>query len=457
MIALLCAALSGAMFYFSQGQDDIWWLAWFAPVPLLWLAYGETRRWPLFAAAVAAYAAGQVYFLQVYIILLWPTLLAAMFGSGALFAGAILFARHVQHTLSSAAALFAFPALWTGLEYLESWVSPHGSWGALGYSQGSFPAAIQVASLFGIYAVTFTLCLFANTVALSARGSHKAGAAGILVCAVSILFGLARLAAPQAGTERVAALADEGPAYIKAIRTGDPTAAQVVTRGYADAVRTEANKGAHVFVTPEGSLAASRAAVLAPLAAAARDTDSVIVAGGLLHAPERDMAFAFMPDGRLLDYDKRHLLLPLEARFTPGHASGLLGDSRAMVICKDMDFPRTIRADAKNGIRLMIVPAGDFMKDDWIHARMAILRGVENGFAVVRSAFNGLETVSDAQGRVLARARIDHPGLIVARAEVPLGPGPTLYTRIGDVFAWACVALALGFAAMLLRKQPVRV
>jgi apolipoprotein N-acyltransferase len=40
---------------------------------------------------------------------------------------------------------------------------------------------------------------------------------------------------------------------------------------------------------------------------------------------------------------------------------------------------------------------------------------------------------------------------------VPLGPGPTLYTRIGDVFAWACVALALGLAAMLLgkRHEPV--
>ena len=37
MTALLCALLSGAMFYLSQGADDVWWLAWFAPAPLLWL------------------------------------------------------------------------------------------------------------------------------------------------------------------------------------------------------------------------------------------------------------------------------------------------------------------------------------------------------------------------------------------------------------------------------------
>ena len=38
MIVLLCAALSGAMFYLSQGPDNVWLLAWIAPVPLLWLA-----------------------------------------------------------------------------------------------------------------------------------------------------------------------------------------------------------------------------------------------------------------------------------------------------------------------------------------------------------------------------------------------------------------------------------
>ncbi len=62
-----------------------------------------------------------------------------------------------------------------------------------------------------------------------------------------------------------------------------------------------------------------------------------------------------------------------------------------MAICKDMDFERTLRADARQGaIRILAVPANDFVKDDWIHARMAIMRGVENGFAVVRSAFHGI-------------------------------------------------------------------
>lgn len=107
-------------------------------------------------------------------------------------------------------------------------------------------------------------------------------------------------------------------------------------------------------------------------------------------------------------YAKRHLVPVLEDRFTPGHESGWLGQGRAMEICKDMDFPRTIRLDAAHGVRLMGVPAGDFNRDAWIHGRMAIMRGVENGFAVVRAASNGLVTASDDRGRLIA-SKMDSP------------------------------------------------
>jgi apolipoprotein N-acyltransferase len=74
---------------------------------------------------------------------------------------------------------------------------------------------------------------------------------------------------------------------------------------------------------------------------------------------------------------------------------------------------------------------------------MAIMRGVENGFALVRAANSGLVTASDAKGRIVA-AKVDAPvGLTMIVADLPLGPGPTLYTRIGDAFAWFCLALLL--------------
>ena len=53
----------------------------------------------------------------------------------------------------------------------------------------------------------------------------------------------------------------------------------------------------------------------------------------------------------------------------------------------------------------------------------------------------GLVTASDAAGRLLA-SKMDAPaGLTAIVTDLPLGSGPTLYARLGDVFPWLCVAL----------------
>ena len=49
----------------------------------------------------------------------------------------------------------------------------------------------------------------------------------------------------------------------------------------------------------------------------------------------------------------------------------------------------------------MLVPAYDFDRDASLHASMAVLRGVEGGFSVVRAARHGLLTVSDRYGRIV--------------------------------------------------------
>jgi apolipoprotein N-acyltransferase len=453
--ALACAILSGAMFYLSQGLNDVWGLAWIAPLPLLWLAYGpETDRGArgrLFAASLAAFAAGQVYMIQCYWGMLpWYAMALMMLGAGAAFAAIVGRARAIRRALPPLAALVAFPALWTAFEFLVSLVSPHGAWMTFGNTQVAWPAAIQVASLFGAPAVTFLLCLFANALALALRGERRIAAIGAGVCVLAVGFGYGRLQSGGGETVTVAALVNTSPAYIKAFRSGDPASALAVSREYAAAIRAEAARGTRVFVTPEGGVERT---ALAPLSQAARQTGSLIVVGTHGRHPARNMAIALSPDGTAKAYDKRHLLLPGEDVYTPGKLPGVIGRGRAMAICKDLDFPRTIRGDARSGIRLMMVPANDFTRDGWIHARQAILRGVENGFALARAAFSGVETVTDAQGRVLASARTDHFGMIVTRAAVRLGPGPTLYTRIGDVFAWLCVAGALVLVAAALRRR----
>jgi apolipoprotein N-acyltransferase len=461
MIVLLCTLASGAMFYLSQGLDDVWWLAWFAPAPLLWLAYGECRSLKLFAASFLAFAAGQIYMIQAYGgELPWIAIALMMLGFGALFAGAIGRARTAYRALPASAALFAFPAIWTGIEFVYSLLSPHGTFGSLAYSQVSWPLALQIAALLGVHAITFIICLFANALALAGRGAGKPAMGGILVCILAIIFGQQRLSQPDGPSITAASMAD-GAARQRAVRKLDFASTHAMAERYAEEARRQADRGARLIVIPEAAMVADPSwgdAALMPLARTARDKQVTIVTGVVLVKPWRNAALAFMPDGTVRAYDKRHLLPPGEDRFVPGKHPGHLGGGEAVALCKDLDFPRTLSADARTGlIRILAVPANDFGEDGWIHARMAVMRGVENGFAVVRSAFNGVETISDAQGRVRAGADTVGKGMTVIRARVPLGAGATLYTRIGDAFGWIAMAAGLVFAAAArIKRTPGR-
>ncbi|WP_443750638.1 nitrilase-related carbon-nitrogen hydrolase [Asticcacaulis solisilvae] len=459
MITVIAALLSAILFYLSHGLDDVWLTAWIAPAPILWLAYGRTPLWQVIAAAVFAFLCGQIYAVQCYGDLPPMLILSVLAPITVMFAAAIAFARWVSRATGPWATWLAFPVAWTAMEFLYESSAPNGTFGAMAYSQMSAPLLIQSASLFGLSAITFLLCLFANTMAMAGRRELRNPAvlaAGVAIAVANAGFGWARLAAPAGESVTVAALDDEDKAHL-AFTPGAVPASVAVAETYAEAARAAAGKGARLIVTSEASIGtarADRAVVLKPLLAVAHDTGADIVVGIYDPVQPGDLALLLRPDGSVTQYDKRHLVPFLEDAFTPGRGSGWTGNGRAMEICKDMDFPATIRADAARGVRLAAVPAGDFGADAWLHARMAVLRGVENGFAMVRAAHRGLLTVNDAQGRLIARRTVSPSGMSMVVATVPLGSGPTLYTRIGDVFAYltVVVALAIGGLAALRRK-----
>jgi apolipoprotein N-acyltransferase len=457
MIIVLATLLSGAMFYLSQGLDNLWVLAWLAPIPLLWLAYGKTPDWQLMTATAVSILAGSIYVIQCYRMLPPGVTVPAVALQAILFCVAVWFARLAYRVLTPLLALFAFPCCWTAFEFLSELASPNGTYGSFAYSQASEPLLIQTAALFGLYGITFLICLFANTIAMALLAQRRmlvAVGVGLVICAANPLFGFMRLTQPPGETVRVAAMVDES-AMDRARHADTLRDAVNVANIYADAIRHTAAQGARFVVTPEGGIvfmATWRSAVLARLSAVSKKTGTHVIVGVVQRTPPSDLAFSFDPDGTVQRYEKRHLVRGLEAQFVPGQASGWLGSGRAMEVCKDMDFPNTIRRDAAKGIGLMGVPASDFGMDAWLHARMAVMRGVENGFALVRAANDGLVTASDAEGRLIVRESVATSGMTMIVADLPLGPGPTLYTRIGNAFALSMVFLFGGICGSLIAK-----
>jgi apolipoprotein N-acyltransferase len=86
-----------------------------------------------------------------------------------------------------------------------------------------------------------------------------------------------------------------------------------------------------------------------------------------------------------------------------------------------MDFPALTRQYGELGIVLLLVPAWDFVVDGWLHGRMAILRGVESGLPIVRAAKQGLLTVSDDRGRILAQQSSAAAPISFLTTSVPSG------------------------------------
>jgi apolipoprotein N-acyltransferase len=448
-VIALASALALAL---AHGTADLWPLAWLAPVPILWLANGDTSWRHVVLASIAAYLLGELGMLWPYLSAMGALVLVAALLPAVAFALIVLAARRAARPLPALAAALPFPALWTGWEWLSATLSPHGTFGSWAYSQVSAPVLIQGTSLLGPWIVSFLLAFVAAGLALAIRRrTFVALAPALALLAANAAFGAWRLHEPDGPTVVVAASARDHH---------DAATPDAVAGAEAAEVRRAAARGARVVVFDEKAARlpeSRRHAVLAPLVAAARETGASIVAGFDVSGDERrNAAYAIAAPGVVQTYTKRHHIPGLEAGYTIGGGPGLLSAGEAVAICKDMDFQATLRDDARagpreGGIGLMLVPAWDFGAAGWLHARMAILRGVENGFAVVRAASNGLLTVSDAQGRVIARAPSGTTGYASVVAAVPRGAGPTPYVRFGDAFAWVA-----GLTGVMLAMRPRR-
>ena len=315
-----------------------------------------------------------------------------------------------------------------------------------------FLPLIQIASVTGLWGISFVLFLFAGTVAALLSGAGKprqrralAIIVGFVVSAV-LLLGEWRLQSNRsAKSVPVTLISKDVP---MSLYLGAEEQALELLGEYADEIRRVTPAGTQAVVLPEkiGRLRESALAEVDALFSSAATTTRAAVVLGLVRKTSSgsfNSSRFYSADGKLeANYDKHHLIpgvepeKPGDKRITLDQPSGRWG----LQICKDMDFPALSRDYAADGTDLMLVPAWDFNVDGWLHSRMAVLRAVENGFALARSARNGLLTLSDNRGRILAeratapRRFISISGILgVAREE-------TLYARTGDWFAWLCVA-----------------
>lgn len=455
MIGIICAALSGLGFYFSIGLGEQWWLAWLAPVPILWLAFTDTRHWTVFLLSWVAYALGGSNIIRAYGGILPVFVLAlGIFGPALLFAVAVMGARRAYRAFGPFIGMLGFATSWTALDFLQSFNSAGGSGSTPAAAEVGAPLLIQSASLVGFVGITFLIGAISAGVAasLAARKPMPAIIAVVLFAA-NAAFGYLRSSEPPTGTLSVALI--ESDAAVGKVRATDKDAAFKAIDAYADEIGKLHGSHVQLVVLPENiaRVAPEWATEAQAKLAKAAPEGATVVAGFNTFADgaQRNVAWALSPAASApVTYEKRRLVPGLEsAVFTPGPGPRTLSNGIGLEICKDMDFHAMIRSDVvASRPELLAVPAWDFKEDDWSHARVAILRSVETGVPMARTARHGLLLLNDRYGRIVAQAR-SVGGFTTLIGDLPLGghDETTIYDRSDDTFGWLCLVVAFGILA----------
>jgi apolipoprotein N-acyltransferase len=319
-----------------------------------------------------------------------------------------------------------------------------------------FLPILQLASITGIWGITFCMFLFASAVGVLLSRNGRIGKRNfaitvVIFFAIILGFGTWRLHStpPEENTVKVGLLVSDLRQNILTEKHADTIR---LMHDYAAEAEKLAARGARVVIIPEkiAVVLDSDLPEIDPLFTAVAVKTGTIVIVGVIHpttGAKWNEARLYFSDGTVRTYDKHHMLPSFESNLKPGtervewrEPSGKWG----ITICKDMDFPRLSREYGNDGIGLLLVPAWDFDIDGWQHGSMAILRGVESGFSIARAPKQGILAVTDDRGRILAEqvtsASVPFTSLLAA---VPVHHDNTLYARFGDWFGYANIGLLL--------------
>ena len=402
------------------------------------------------------------------------------------------------------------PFTWAATELSRSYVLRGFAWGNLGYSQARHGSVSQLAAFGGVYLVAAFLVfvaavLFEAGAAVVRREPIPLGAlsGGVAVVAAVLGFGGLRQVALRRELEhapvmRVAAVQLNLPHQQK----GRTPSADILNRLLPLTVEAD-RRGADLVVWPEtafpGMLPSSletftdvpgwptdsfrQAHVLVGAMTFARSSTDhgqlEIINGALLVTPSHEVVGRYSKQ-RLVPFAEyrpvpagRTRALPVTAGSSGARQADpltltLKGGGRAKLatlICSDAYVPAIARAQARSDPDLFVVISNEAWSGrtsmPYQAQAMMRVRAVETGKALVRASYSGpsavlLPTGEVGQGALPVAAVKDGADVesSLLFADVPRQQGETVYTQIGDVFAWAAAFTALALVrAALIRGQ----
>lgn len=389
---------------------------------------------------------------------------------------------------------------WVGLEMVLTRIFGGFPWDLLGVSQYRMTPLIQIASVTGVYGISFivawvSLSLLSAGVMLIRRPTARSVWLAeiflpVLVAAGLFNFGFRQIRhEPAAGRKLKVLLVQPSIPQTLIWNPSQDTNRFNELVAYSDRLLT--NKPS-LMVWPESAVPKMLrydTNTFDAISGLARKHGAWLIVGSDDAEPKRgsgnpdeadffNSSFLISPEGVLVErYLKRNLVIfgeylplqewlpflkwftPVQGGFTAGNESAQfhledLDVTTSVLICFEDIFPQLGRSGMKSDTDFLVNITNDGWFGEsaaqWQQTATALFRTVENRVPLIRCCNNGVTCWIDAYGRVQQIMRDDR-GTVYGEgyllAEIPLaGAGErlplTFYTRHGDVFGWSCVALA---------------
>jgi apolipoprotein N-acyltransferase len=381
--------------------------------------------------------------------------------------------------------MLLFPASFVASDWLMGLLHITGTVGSPAYSQYGVLPLMQLVSVTGMYGLTFLVMWFASAVnavwdhGFRWRATRLPLAVFGSVLAAVFAFGFARLslAAPTSPTVKAATITLSPAVFNQANNGLDWATFNRATSAQRAAWRprftatvdqmlartqTALSQGAKLVVWQEQSalvLPADRQNAISRAAALARSHGAYLeIWLGVLNQTQSlpyfaNQAILISPAGSVVwTYNKTYPVVVNGESAIDVRGSGVLpvADTPygrlSTAICNDVGYPGLLRQAGQKGADILLVPT-DEPSSVWASAdaAQATYRAIENGTSLIRPAGDGISLMTDYLGRVIASQNYSASNNGIMLGSVPTAGVSTIYSRIGDSFAYLCtIGLVLG-------------
>ncbi len=377
-----------------------------------------------------------------------------------------IFSRRLKGIIST----LVFPSVYVVMEYITVLTGPGGAIGALANTQSSLPL-LQLISITGIYGLTFVILWTASVVnwlwdnEFNKYALRKALWVYVVPFSIIILYGQIRLA--HGATERTVRIASVNISKedVRHIFYDYPDSVnERINSAFLDNCHVAAlSKAKIVFGIEEMlNITYDKEGEYLEKAKAAAERDSIYIGLSLLiypinypHARPMNKITWISPKGEILFTYYKSKPTPGEGSYGDGiiryydSPYGRVGSA----ICFDMDFPSLIGQVHGMNIDIMLVPGFDNKEITPYHTYVASFRALEQGFNLVRAASRGFSASFTYKGELLSSQDFYTTDDVILYHDVPMKGRRTVYSAVGDLFAWICILFFVSISFFVFRKR----